>query len=215
MVSRFALIPAANNVAVGQAYTLLRYAKQIVPGIAGYQVQYYEDALAILQHYGWPTPLIDWSGTLDVAAFFALLYSLPGRQAVIYVLDLNLIPPNVASQLWIIDHDFITIPLQHGGFRHRWLRQDGFAATTPNWRAAPAARGFDMLQLGLGPALTAHPFTVSPGARTPIRGLLSIRHDPMPRKLKSMLLSFCDQQFGTALDPGLAMRLRMMYPWPW
>jgi FRG domain len=214
MVSGFALIPAAKTVAIGQAYTLLRYAKRIVPGIAGYDVEYYEDALAILQHYVWPTPLIDWSGTLDVAAFFALLYSLPGRQAVIYVLDLNLITPSVASKLWIIDHDFITTPLKQGGSRHRWLRQDGFAATTPSWRMADAAQGFDMFQLGLGSALTAHTFTVNSGDRPRLRGLLSVRQDPMPRKLKSMLVSYCASQFGTALDPSLAMRLRTMYQWP-
>ena len=148
----------SDETEIGQAYTVCRYAKRICQGLRGYSIDYL-DGIAILQHYGWPTPLIDFTGSLEIAVFFALLDAKPGSEAVVYVLDTEALP----DQALVLDHGFLTHPLDDGAFGCRWLRQDGFAVTTKEWTDATEARAFDLLAAPFLAAIEAHKFTVADG----------------------------------------------------
>src|SRR4051812_14266085 len=63
-----------------QVYRMMRDASIFATGIGGYTVNR-RDGIGLLQHYGIPTPFIDFTGTLDVAMFFALLNTQPGNQS--------------------------------------------------------------------------------------------------------------------------------------
>jgi hypothetical protein len=65
--STFARIPI-DEMEIGQCYTVYRQAKQICQGLQGYAIDHI-DGLAVLQHYGWPTPLIDLTGTAELSVF--------------------------------------------------------------------------------------------------------------------------------------------------
>lgn len=187
-----------EDMEIGQAYTVYRYAKQICQGLRGYTIDHL-DGVAVLQHYGWPTPLIDLTGTPEVAVFFALYGASAGSRAVIYVVDSQMLP----EQAIVVDHAFLTHTQDDGGFRHRWLRQDGFAVTTREWRAATDAREFDLLAPPLSSALEAHEFTVSDADRPELANVLSTAGDPIPQHVQNLLRLFCDHQFDGALSPKL------------
>ncbi|MGH8522827.1 MAG: FRG domain-containing protein, partial [Gammaproteobacteria bacterium] len=158
------------------------------------------DGVAVLQHYGWPTPLIDLTGTLEVAVFFALHGSSVRSRAITYVVDTQKLP----EQGVVVDHTFLTHTLHDGGLRCRWLRQDGFALTTRDWRAATDAREFDLLTAPFGSALEAHEFSVTDGERPELADVLSTAGDPIPQHLQNLLRLFCEHQFEGALAPKLA-----------
>jgi len=202
--STFARIPT-TEVEIGQAYTVYRYAKQICQGLRGYTIDHL-DGVAVLQHYGWPTPLIDLTGTLEVAVFFSLHGASAESHAVIYVLDTQKLP----EQAIVVDHAFLTHTLEDGGLRHRWLRQDGFALTTQDWRAAPDAREFDLLAIAFASALEAHEFVVTDRDRPEMADVLSTAGDPIPRHLQNLLRIFCDHQFEGTLAPKLAEIVKTM-----
>jgi|GEM_PF-2364356 len=197
--STFARIPE-NDIVIGQAYTVYRYAKHICQGLRGYTIGHL-DGVAVLQHYaGWPTPLIDFTGTVEVAVFFSLERANAGSEAVIYVLDTQ----KLSEKAEIISHDFFTHTLDDGGLRHRWLRQDGFAVTTKEWRAATDSREFDLLAEPFCQAIEAHEFTVSENDCANIADVLSVTDDPIPKHLQNLLRIFCSYQFGEELEPQLA-----------
>ncbi len=158
------------------------------------------DGVAVLQHYGWPTPLIDVTGTPEVAVWFALHGASVGSLAVVYIVDTEKLP----EQVLVVDHDFLTHTLDGGGLRHRWLRQDGFALTTRDWRAATDARDFDLLNSTFAPAIEAHQFTVSDADCTELDHVLSTAGDPIPQHLQNLLRLFAQHQFDGALTPKLA-----------
>ena len=70
ITSTFGRLPADDPVLSGQAHTVYRRAHQIGQGLRGYTIRALE-GVALLQHYGWPTPLIDVTGVAEVAVFFA------------------------------------------------------------------------------------------------------------------------------------------------
>jgi hypothetical protein len=195
--STFARIPD-NEVEIGQAYTVYRHAKQICQGLRGYTIDHL-DGVAVLQHYGWPTPLIDVTGTLEVAVFFALLGASAGSRAIIYVVDTHKLPGHAI----VVDHAFLTHTVDGGGFRHRWLRQDGFALATRDWRDASDARELDLLSAPFSSALEAHEFIVAAHDRPELANVLSTADDPLPQQLQHLLSLFCDDQFGGAIAPKL------------
>ena len=192
---------------IGQAYTVCRYAKRICQGLRGYSIDYL-DGVAILQHYGWPTPLIDLTGSLEVAVFFALLDAKPGSEAVVYMLDTEALP----DQALVLDHGFLTHPLDDGAFGCRWLRQDGFAVTTKEWRDATEARAFDLLVAPFLAAIEAHKFTVAEGDRAEVNDVLSTSTDPVPAGLQSVLRLFCEEVFEGGLAPKLTKIIDQMWP---
>ena len=201
----FARVPTDETEA-GQAYTVFRHAKRICQGLRGYTIDHL-DGVAILQHYGWPTPLIDLTGTVDVAVFFALLDAKAGSEAVIYVIDTQALP----EQALIVDHDFLTHTLDDGGLGCRWLRQDGFAVTTREWTAATEARGFDLLAAPFQAALEVHGFTVAAADRAESADVRSTAGDPVPAPLQNLLRLFCDEVFEGQLAPKLARIIQKMW----
>jgi hypothetical protein len=110
----------------GQAYTVCRLASKIANGIRGtVSGLTTEDGLALMQHYGWVSPLIEVTGTIDVAVFFAFLGHEPGKESVIYVFDRK----KAEEDIQFINHDFLLHRLEEGGLKCRWLKQDGYAIT--------------------------------------------------------------------------------------
>jgi hypothetical protein len=195
--STFARLPD-DPVLIGQAYGVFRYARQICQGLRGYSISHL-DGVALLQHYGWPTPLIDFTGTLEVAVFFALFRAAPGSEAVIYALDQTQLPQDAV----IVDHEFLTHGLSDGALRHRWLRQDGFAITTRDWQMADISRSFDVLSQSFQAAIRPHSFVVHPQDEPSIADVLDQTSDPIPDHIQNLLRSFCDHQFGSDLHPKL------------
>jgi hypothetical protein len=186
------------NAGRGQAQTVFRRGHQLARGLRGYSVSPV-DGVAVLQHYGWPTPLIDFSGVLEVAVFFALFRAKLGAEAVIYVLDRTKLPDNVV----FVDHDFLTNELSDGGTRHRWLRQDGFAFTSQNWQVPDVGPKFDLLSDPFKPCLVSHPFTVRRDDASTLPDVLDQTADPLPAHLQNLLRLLCDHQFGANLHPDL------------
>jgi len=203
--STFSRIPN-TEVEVGQAYTVYRNAKQICQGLRGYTIDHL-DGVAVLQHYGWPTPLIDLTGTPEVAVFFALQGAAAGSPAVVYVIDTQKLP----DQALVVDHGFLTHTLDDGGLRHRWLRQDGFGITTREWWAATDAREFDLLDSVFAPAVVAHDFIVSNHDRPELADVLSTTGDPIPQHLQNLLRLFAQHQVEGALTPKLAEIVERMW----
>jgi hypothetical protein len=203
--STFSRIPN-GEVEIGQAYAVYRYAKQICQGLRGYTIDHL-DGVAVLQHYGWPTPLTDLTGSLEIAVFFALHGASAGSRAIIYVVDTQQLPENGL----VVDHSFLTHTLGDGGLRHRWLRQDGFGLTTRDWRTATDAREFDLLAAPFRSALEAHEFTVAHSDRSESVDVLSTVGDPIPQHLQNLLWLFCDQQFQGELAPKLGDIVKGMW----
>jgi len=197
MNSTFARLPD-DPVLIGQAYTVFRYARQICRGLRGYSISHL-DGVALIQHYGWPTPLIDFTGTLEVAVFFALFRATAGSEAVIYALDQTQLPQNAV----VVDHEFLTHGVSDGGLRHRWLRQDGFAITPRDWQMADICRSFDLLSKSFHAALGPHYFVMHPQDEPSIADVLDQTSDPIPAHIQNLLRLFCDHQFGSDLHPKL------------
>lgn len=188
-----------SEVEIRQAQRVYIWARSICQGLRGYTIDPLE-GVAVLQHYGWPTPLIDLTGTLEIACFFALRGASAGSRSVIYVVDTS----QITEQGLIVDHSFLTHTLDDGGLRHRWLRQDGFAVTTRDWRASPDARKFDLLAAPFRGALQAHEFTVADSDRIESADVLSTAGDPIPQHLQNLLRIFCNETFEGTLAPKLA-----------
>lgn len=206
--SKFGRIDKQNPLRRAQAYTTYRWAAQFCTGLAGYTVGV-ADAVAVLQHHGWPTPFIDLTGTLDVALSFAMDGADPLVPAVIYVVNRTQLPPHVE----IADHSFLAVPLASGGLRHRWLRQDGYAISTVNWQQAGEAEEFDLLDPRLQSAVKSFEFRFTPSDKQRFfdRQLLNNLGDPIPAQLQAILTSFCNSQFD-GLDKELAGYITNMFP---
>jgi hypothetical protein len=138
-----------------------------------------------------PTPLIDVTGTPEVAVTFALMDSSPQDQHLVYVIDRDRLPATVT----VVDHDFLTHPLNEGGARSRWLRQDGFAIAHQDWQAAMPA--FDLLSDELAPAIEIHYFATASESGMPQLDLLSLAGDPVAGRIASVLRSFAGSQFDS------------------
>lgn len=184
-----------------QAFTLYRQAKHICSGLAGYTLRRHLDGVAVLRHYEMPTPLIDVTGTPEVAVTFALMDSSPQDQHLVYVIDRDRLPASVA----VVDHDFLTHPLNEGGARSRWLRQDGFAIAHQDWQAAIPA--FDLLSDELAPAIEIHYFPTASETGLPQLDLLSLAGDPVAGRIASVLRTFTNGQFDS-LHPELERRIK-------
>ena len=204
--STFARIEEGDRVQAGQAYTTFRYAKNICSGLQGYAIETL-DALAVLQHYGWPTPLIDLTGTVEVDVFFALLNSTPGQTAVIYKIDCEALPKDSI----VIDHDFMTHELDGGALRHRWLRQDGFAIAPLEWMQADKSKQFDLMAPSFAAALEQFSFTTSDTDHPKIADILCVKNDPIPQHLQNLIRIFCRSQFGDDLCDKLSVAINKMH----
>jgi len=173
------------------------------------------DALAILQHYGWPTPSLDLTGTLEVALFFALegkpLADLGVVPSVLFVVDTEAIKKN-HPELKIVDHSFLVFDIDATGTLVRWLRQDGYAIIPIVWFDNQAMKTLDLKAPGLTDAvtvLTFHPSSADLRGLEYMRSyLLSIVGDPIPSRLQANLQAFCNATFGEEFP--LSLRLRQL-----
>ena len=53
-----------------------------------------------------------------------------------------------APEVVFFDHSFLALPLEDGGFKHRWLRQDGYSVGPVDWTDSSKVEAFDLLKLG-------------------------------------------------------------------
>ena len=109
--------------------------------VTGYRIEKMHDRLSVLQHYIGRSPVIDLTGTPEVALYFALKHA-ASTPSVVYSVDRR------KADAVFTDHGFLALPLNEGGAKHRWLRQDGYSIASPDaWWKPDAVEAFDMLQL--------------------------------------------------------------------
>jgi hypothetical protein len=191
--------------AIEQLYQMFREADLFAKGIGGYMVGR-RDGVALLQHYGLPTPFIDFTGCLDVAIFFSLLGAAPGDEAVIYVLNRSkLLDTALAFEL-----DFLCLPFSEGGRRHRHWRQDAFVVGPEDWKSPPAGVTFDLLKFPYKDAIEIHTFTVRDGDRADIADILSLKDDPIPHHLLALIQLWAQQKLSSELHQDIKACLSEM-----
>ena len=113
-------------------------------GVTGYRIEEGHDRLSMLQHYILRSPVIDLTGTPMVALYFAILGAEVGQECVLYSVDRSKAEnPEVVFS----DHFFLALPLEDGGLKHRWLRQDGYSVGPLAWSDPDKVSAFDLLKL--------------------------------------------------------------------
>jgi FRG domain len=199
---------ASREWAIGNAYTILRTAG-FLDGLSGYRHRDRIDTLAILQHYGYPTPMVDFSGTIDVALFFAFWAGDASKVSTptLYVLDrMAAALAGDNAPLIVVDHDFLSFPFPDG-LRVRWLRQDGFAVMASDWKNSGAARAMNLAAVpGL---LQAYSLTASDRAQ-PSLSLLDIDGDPVAGVIRGLVEAAAVGINGNMLHPALEARIAKM-----
>lgn len=202
--------PTLSTLERGQAYTICRRINVL-------SSQFYSEAtpfpldevhlLALLQHYGWPTPFLDLTESVDVAIFFALLGHVGPDPAVVYVINTEKLP---ADALLVSYRDLLSYP----GYRDlnvRWTVQQAYAIAASGWpdmmkvaaidlkseEYAPAVQTFfyqpdDLDDAGIGNIMAISSRVVAER----LQGLLQImckgiHGDEFHRRLQSILWSMC------------------------
>jgi hypothetical protein len=163
------------------------------------------DGIGLFQHYGLPTPFIDFSGCLDVAIFFALLGASVGTQAVIYSR-----PPQAARVGGIVELDFFCLPPTDGGLKHRHWRQDAFVVGPAEWQSTKCHVDFDLASPPFELALMTHQFTVSAGYRADIADIMSLSGDPLPNHLADLIDLWARERLSEPLHGDIRASLREM-----
>lgn len=196
----------SSDRAAYESHMLYKQAQKVAGAMEGYRVQKL-DALAVLQHYGWPSPLLDWTSSLEIAVWFALFHAKPMYDCLVYRIDLSKVPrdllvfqnrddeilaswqiPDAEDKGLLLDHFFLTHPLDSGGLKHRWLRQEGFAITPAQFDLRERVASFDLLKHPVAEAIEARTFRHSRNdcsIETP--DLLSLDNDPIPRRLQEII----------------------------
>lgn len=100
-------------------------------------------ALGLVQHYLGKSTVIDVTGSPDVALYFALKGRRKNRQ-VVYSIDAEVA---IERERVVTNHDNLILPIELGGLRHRWMRQDGFTIGVENWSDPEAYAKFNFLDL--------------------------------------------------------------------
>lgn len=155
-------------------------------GLAGYGIGSAHDAVAIVQHYLVKSPVIDLTGTPEVALYFAIRNASSETSQVVYAADVGKLKE---VGLAISDHDFLALPLEDGGCRHRWLRQDGFTAGLPNWADLDGARALDFARL---PGVERFLFRAQPDEVSLVAALgdlETVEGDPLAASVRGMFES--------------------------
>ena len=191
---------------------LSKMAGKVAGAMEGYRVKKL-DALALLQHYGWPTALLDWTSSFEVAVWFALFDAKPSRECIVYRIDLSNVQldqlvrqigvdeilaswqiKDAAKKLLLLDHSFLTQPLGEGGKTHRWLRQAGFAITIAEFDSPDAMASFDLLRHPVvAHAIESHRFRHVASDRSLVQtNLYALYGDPIPARLQELIPSFVE-----------------------
>jgi hypothetical protein len=134
-------------------------------GVTGYHIPSPHDAVAIVQHYLIRSPVLDVTGTPEIALYFATRDLSSNEMRVVYAADAAELE---AAGLCVTDHAFLALPLEDGGRKHRWLRQDGFTVGPSKWNDLDEARKLDFAHL---PGVERCTFTMRPGEQNLVAGL--------------------------------------------
>lgn len=188
---------------IGKAYTILR---QFVGRLRG-QIALIpqliapdaDETIALMQHYGWPTPFLDLTDSLKVAFFFATYKPgmagsvAPPNSAVIYAVDTTLLAPEYRH----VQHDDVVDPT----LNLRWTIQRGHAIAAAGWPNMEHVRALDLLKL---PGLKAYRFQPNRYASKEDEARYLPPLDPVANRLAS-LVSLVAQGIGlNPLPPVLA-----------
>lgn len=194
---------AHNSVLRGQSYTIYRYSPNLLRGLYGYSISS-EEAVAVLQHYGMPTPQIDLTHNIDIAIYFATEIISQDILPRIYVIDTSKVNEDVV----LTDHFFLVNDLANAGLNNRWLRQDGYAIMHKDWVSAKDAEEFDLYDSKFSDFISC--VTFDP---VDLENIVYVKTDvynnldDIPRKLKSILNIYCEHQFSVDLHPELRDRI--------
>ena len=137
-------------------WAVCRWFNTAAHGVTGYHIPKEHDRLAILQHYILCSPVIDLTASPEIALYFALQGAEPSRECVVYSVDRSYA---ASANVVFSDHSFLALPLDSGGLKHRWLRQDGYSVGPTRWRNLDVVKGFDLLRL---PGVESQCFVVGP-----------------------------------------------------
>jgi hypothetical protein len=138
---------------LGQSYTILRHLVGRYRGqldraeFRGWLKATPEEAIALLQHYGWPSPYLDLTDDLDIAFFFGYDgYEEQRRRerekqaavsaAVIYCVDREALPNSSV----LVSHDEVV----DSSLNIRWSRQRGYALRPMAWQGIDECRKLDL-----------------------------------------------------------------------
>lgn len=167
-------------------------------GVTGYLIENGHDRLSILQHYILQSPVIDLTGTPEVALYFALLGAKVGQECVVYSVDRN---RAAAPGVVFSDHFFLALPLEDGGLKHRWLKQDGYSVGPVDWIDLSKVKAFDLLKLD---GVSWMCFEKGPNDATLVAGLgelESLDDDPLASKVRGVVTSIA-KSLGV-FSPGI------------
>lgn len=179
-------------------WEVCRWFNMAASGVTGYHIPNEHDRLAILQHYIGRSPVIDLTATPEIALYFALQGAEPNRECVVYSVERSVATsPNVV----FTDHFFLVLPLDSGGLKHRWLRQDGYSVGPAEWRVLDVVRGFDLLRL---PGVESKCFVKEPGDDKLIRHLSDLEDtgsDPLALAVRGAVTALARSL--NLLTPGI------------
>ena len=154
-------------------------------GVTGYQINEQHDAIALIQHYLVKSPVIDLTGTPEIALYFSLLGQDQQADRVVYAIKKSCLENDTRQ---VADHDFLTEPVNKQGLMARWLRQDGFTFGMKNWKDYAGASNLDLLKV---PGIEAFEFVGGPGDTHLVEGLgdlETIKNDPLARRVRSVFM---------------------------
>jgi hypothetical protein len=139
-----------------EMWSICRQFHAAAQGVTGYNIPSEHDRLAILQHYIGRSPVIDLTGTPEIALYFALQGAEVNRECVVYSVDRRIA---ASTEVIFSDHSFLALPFCEGGSKHRWLRQDGYSVGPAAWKDLDVVTEFDFLKL---PGVERKSFSMSP-----------------------------------------------------
>ena len=181
-----------------EMWTICRHFYGSAMGVTGYRIEKGYDRLSILQHYILQSPVIDLTGTPKVALYFAVLKAEIGEECVVYSVDRNKAEePGVVFS----DHFFLALPLEDGGLKHRWLRQDGFSVGPEGWSDSSKVGAFDLLKLD---GVSRMCFERGSDDKQLVAGLgdlESLDDDPLASKVRGVVTSIAKSL--DVLSPGI------------
>lgn len=167
-------------------WAICRWFHTAAHGVTGYHIPSEHDRLALLQHYVGQSPVIDLTATPEIALYFALQGAEPNHECVVYSVDRSVA---TSPDVFFVDHSFLALPLDSGGLKHRWLRQDGYSIGPARWRDLDVVTGFDLLRL---PGVESKRFTNGPTDDELIRHLGDLEDtasDPLARAVRGVVTS--------------------------
>lgn len=128
---------------LGEMWTICRWFSSAAKGVTGYSIENVHDRLAILQHYVGRSPVIDLTGTPEIALYFALLGA-SDCECVVYSVNRECVK---SAGVAFSNHSFLMLPAHSGGLKHRWIRQDGYSVSPACWNDLSVVTEFDLLML--------------------------------------------------------------------